>query len=167
MTNNAHNKEKEAIARRTAEIFLSCYNIEQKTTFTIIHMAGDRETPDAFCCDVNGNKLNLELRVFGDAPETPSFVLGHSTDPLKVAKRPSYSLVDDTLNEIQRAISKKALADYGMNVALVLRYVGGIWEQSDFERSLPPKQELSLKASKVFTKGVWVISTEYNIVRII
>lgn len=166
MPNSSHNREKKAIERSTAEIFLGGYNSKQKTSFSINHMAVEGEVPDVICLDAEGNRLNLELRVFGDAPETASFMLGRRTDPLENSKKPNYSLERDTLVQILKAISEKNRKDYGARVALVLRYVGRIWEKEDFERLLPIEQSLMLKANRVFSEGVWVISTENNIVRL-
>ena len=74
---NTHDTEKMAIELATAKGFLHAYNI-----ITSFDIERHDDAPDFHCINKEGQRLFLEVRVFGDAQGTPAYILGRGPNPL-------------------------------------------------------------------------------------
>ena len=165
----ATDNETQAIERGTAEGFLEHYNAKYNTTFSIVKIAGNGESPDVECRDLAGKQLYIEVTMTEDNVGDIQAALGRSEhkslDALRgqlqkvragTAQLPVTCLSENVVGILIQRIQKKLQKHYGDNVALVVRETTGVDWDWDLEQV---KIRTALKSEiNHFDKGVWLLS---------
>jgi hypothetical protein len=160
--------EKEAIERATADAFVELYNLEKRTSFSIIEYS---DAPDIRCKDLKGDIFNFEITLTEDRPKDIAVVLGRSDqksievlrqhlDKVKAGKAnplENVSCLQENVTEmIISRILPKLKKDYGLNVGLVIRDTSPVcW---DWELVLEDIKSRIGSRKNPFDMGIWIIS---------
>lgn len=160
--------EKQQIELSTAEGFLQFFNVQHDSSYEVVHVAGDGETPDIVAKDIRGNVLNIEVTLTEDRHGDITAALGRSNyrsiealrAHLKAVREGKESvqfssLQGNVIKLLQERIDKKLTKRYGVNVALVIRETGLSW---DWEIALPPLRAYLDKKQVPFDCGIWLLS---------
>jgi hypothetical protein len=154
--------EKEAIERATADAFITLYNTEMGTSFSIVEYS---DAPDVRCKDSEGNTFNLEITQSEDQPGDIQAAHGRSDqrtlerlkqhlsegNPLKWVSCLQGNVTDMIVSRIQSKLQN----DYGSSVALVVRDSSGLdWSWDSVTDRI--KSALNLVRNP-FDRGIWVI----------
>lgn len=170
--------EKETIERETADAFISLYNFESGTSFSIVEYS---DAPDIRCEDSEGNTFNFEITLTENQPKDIQAALGRSdhrsldalkrhlsdvkagkADPLKCVS----CLQGNVTEMIVRRIQPKLKNNYGPNVALVVRSSSPLnWDWESVADQIKSKLNL---VRNPFDKGIWVIpNSKDRIIRLV
>ena len=159
--------EKQKIENATADSFFSIYNTENKTSYSVIRIAGDGEVPDVFAKDDEGREFNIEVTLTEDAPGNIVCSLGkndtHSLAALKShlqavragkEKLRANSLEYNALPMLLQRIDKKLIKRYGPNTALVVRDTSNL---RDWEFVCPEINKYLNCKIIPFDLGIWIL----------
>jgi hypothetical protein len=150
--------EKKAIEKRTAEVFLGLYNDQMKTSFEFIELS---EHPDVICQDItSGNKLELEISLLPDIPGQIPYLLGRANPPVSPTLKTIAYQFADIIATYKPIISKKLLASYGQNTALVFYCVSGLLEPKEWVDIQFILKESFIGKEENFGAGIWVICSD-------
>ena len=164
--------EKKAIEKTTAEKFLTFYNAQMGTSYSIVELS---ESPDIRCIDSDGNKLNLEITLSEDCNGDIQSLLGRADhrnidrsieglrahqERVKQGKESIFDRVSclsgNSGSMMIMRIQKKLTKAYGPNTALVARDTSGVdWDWNSVIDDI--KAQLNLSQNP-FDKGIWILS---------
>jgi hypothetical protein len=148
---------KKHIEKSTAEIFLSVYNSQMGSNFTISKLS---DTPDVTCEDIEtGDELFLEVTILEDIPGEAQFILGRGRKPISPTTRMhAVSLENDAVNQLKQRLEEKLLAFYGENTALVFRSATLGWEKEDWEFVTKDFDKKIIRGRQGnYGAGIWII----------
>ncbi len=164
--------EKKMIEKVTAEKFLTFYNSQIGTSYSIVEL---RESPDVRCIDSDGNKLNLEITLSEDRNGDIQSLLGRSDHQsidrswdglrshLERVKQGKESIFDrvsclsgNVSSMMVMRIREKLKMVYGPKTALVVRDTSPVnWDWNFVIDDI--KIQLNLSQNP-FDKGIWILS---------
>jgi hypothetical protein len=166
--------EKQRIELDTAEGFLTHYNELHRSNFLVYKIAGDREVPDVFAKDSQGNELGIEITLtenrVGDIKSTLGRSDHNSVDALEARvqrvkegkEEPIFNyLTQNVLAVLVKRIKAKLNKDYGNNIALVVRDTSAVLWHWEHVVPLVQKELTGLKIP--FNRGIWLLSRSTSI----
>ncbi len=161
--------ENKRIELSTAEGFLQFFNVQHDSSYEVVHVAGEGETPDIVAKDTHGNVLDIEITMTEDRSGDIMAALGRSNhrsiealradlEAVQDGKKPVQfsSLQDNVVELLKKRIGKKLIPCYGVNVALVIRETTGVpW---DWQMVLPQLRDYLDGQQVTFDRGIWLLS---------
>lgn len=154
--------EKKAIERAIADAFITLYNQENGTSYSIDKHA---DAPDICCVDPEGNTFSFEITLTENRPNDITAMLGRSDH--KTVERVQAGIAQgksmmgsclqgEVVDMIVSRIQSKLTNDYGSNVALVVQDTSRVpWDWYSVLDQI--RDGLNLQRNP-FDMGIWIIN---------